>query len=129
MSGPALRKQYHFRPSARGFRAWSVDRLVTLSRNLAVQKVPLSEISEIDEAYWSDGGKRVTCRDIAGHALLIEQADLRFPIIMSSDRRVMDGMHRVLKALNAGLTTVDALIFTADPEPDYVDVFPDELPY
>jgi hypothetical protein len=38
-------------------------------------------------------------------------------------------MHRVLKALNAGHSTIDAVIFANDPEPDYVDVFPDELPY
>jgi len=125
----AVRKQYHFRPSARGYRAWNVDRLVTLASDLTVQKVPLSEISEIDEAYWFDGNRRVSCRDIAEHAFLIEHADLSFPIIMSSDRRVMDGMHRVLKALNAGLSAIDALIFVVDPEPDYVDVFPEELPY
>jgi hypothetical protein len=106
-----------------------VDRLIALASDLAVQKVPLSEVQEIDEAYWFDGDSRASCRDIAEHALLIEQADLSFPIIMSSDHRVMDGMHRVLKALNAGLPTIDALIFAVDPEPDYVDVFPEELPY
>ena len=125
----ALRTQYHFRPSARGYRAWDVDRLVRLASNLPVQKVSITEISEIDEPYWFDGKNRVNCREIAEHAVLIEKADLGFPIIMSSDRRVMDGMHRVLKALNEGRSTVDALIFVDDPEPDYVDVFPDELPY
>ncbi len=41
----------------------------------------------------------------------------------------MDGMHRVLKALNAGEESVDAVVFDQDPEPDYTDVFPDDLPY
>ena len=125
----ALRKQYHFRPSARGYRAWDVDRLVRLASELPVQKVPLKDISEIDEPYWSAGSSAFTCREIAEHALLMEQADLSFPIIMSADRRVMDGMHRVLKALNKGGSTIDAVIFVEDPEPDYVDVLPDELPY
>lgn len=41
----------------------------------------------------------------------------------------MDGMHRVLKALNLGLESIDAVIFEEDPEPDFLDVRPDELPY
>jgi hypothetical protein len=41
----------------------------------------------------------------------------------------MDGMHRVLKALNLGQLTVLAVIFEVDPEPDYVDVQPNDLPY
>ena len=124
-----LRKQYHFRPSVKGYRAWSVDRLVTLTDGLPIRKVLLSEIGEIDEPYWFNSGNNVSCREIAEHARLIDEADLTYPIIMSSDHRVMDGMHRVLKALNAGLSTIDAVIFEKDPEPDYVDVLPDELPY
>jgi hypothetical protein len=94
------------------------------------QKVRLSEITELDEAFCLEGSDEVpTYRQIAEDVRLIEEADLRFPIIMSSDRRVMDGMHRVLKALNAGMETIDAVIFEQDPEPDYVDVYPSQLPY
>ena len=125
-----MRKQYHFRTSANGFYAWDVDRLVLLASDYIPQKVPLNEIAEIDEAFWFSGpGDVATCRLIARHAKLIEQADLSYPIIMCSNRRVMDGMHRVLKALNAGSKTINAVIFEEDPEPDYVDVLPDELPY
>jgi hypothetical protein len=41
----------------------------------------------------------------------------------------MDGMHRVCKAFNLGLETIEAVRFTVDPEPDYVGVAPDDLPY
>lgn len=125
-----MRKQYHFRPSANGYYAWDVDRLVALSSRLLPQSVPLSEIAEIDEAFWFDGpGNIATCRLIAERARLIEEADLSYPIVMCSNRRVMDGMHRVLKALNAGKVSIDAVIFEQDPEPDYVDVQPDDLTY
>jgi hypothetical protein len=63
------------------------------------------------------------------HIRLIETADLRFPINLSSDGRVMDGMHRVVKALLDGWVTIDAVRFTVDPEPDHIDVDPNELPY
>jgi hypothetical protein len=63
------------------------------------------------------------------HLSLIEQADLAFPIILSSDGRVMDGMHRVAKALMRGDQVIEAVRFARDPAPDYVGVSPDELPY
>jgi hypothetical protein len=124
-----LRKQYHFRPSSHGFRAWSVERLATLARSPPVQEVALEDISEIDEPYWFSSEGEPTCREIAEHARLIDEADLAWPIILSSNKRVMDGMHRVLKALNLGQSTIRAVIFEVDPEPDYVDVQPDDLPY
>ena len=63
------------------------------------------------------------------HARLIEAADLNFPIILSSNGGVMDGMHRVAKTVSQGRTTIEAVQFTCDPEPDYVGVPPSELPY
>jgi hypothetical protein len=125
-----LRKQYHFRPSPNGYYAWDIDRLVSLSAEIKSERVLLASIAEIDEMYWRDDhGGKLTCRFIAEHARLIDIADLSFPIILCSNRRVMDGMHRVLKALNAGMVTIDAVIFNVDPEPDFVDVVPDEVPY
>ena len=60
---------------------------------------------------------------------LIKETDLSYPIILSSDGRVMDGMHRVAKALLGGQETIEAVQFSQDPEPDYIDVLPDDLPY
>lgn len=124
-----MRKQYHFRPSARGLLAWDVDRLFTLSRDLCPIEVPLTSIREIDEPYWFSTGEPPTCRAVMEHAALIVAADLSYPIILSSDGRVMDGMHRVLKACLAGLSTIAAVQFQEDPAPDYVGVAPDDLPY
>ena len=125
-----MRKQYHIRPSKNGYYAWDVHRLVALSSHLTPQKIPLSEISELDENYWFGGpGDVPTCREIGDHARLIDEADLAYPIILCSNRRVMDGMHRVLKAVNAGLETIDARVFEQDPEPDYTDVLAKDLYY
>lgn len=59
---------------------------------------------------------------------MIGEADLAFPIILSADGRVMDGMHRVLKALLNGSQSIEAVRFERDPEPDFVDVALDDLP-
>ena len=120
-----MRKQYHFRPGEQGLRAWDVDRLVAMTKHLAPELVPLSAIGEVDETYWGE----MTCRKVGEHARLIDECDLSYPIILSSDGRVMDGMHRVLKALNQGETHIRAVRFAVDPEPDYVGVSPEDLPY
>lgn len=124
-----MRKQYHFRPSPEGLRAWDVDRLVALTKDLPVIQVPLSAIAELDKPYWYDHGYLPTCRSIAEHARLINEADLAFPIILSSDGGVMDGMHRVAKAAMEGRASIAARQFAEDPKPDHIGVDPDKLPY
>ena len=42
-------------------------------------------------------------RKVVEHTALILEADLAYPIILGHDGRVMDGMHRVARALMAGL--------------------------
>ena len=124
-----MRKQYHFRPGPEGLRAWSVDRLVALTEALPLIQVPVAAIREVDEAYWYDHGYAPTCRSVAEHARLINEADLRFPIILSADGRVMDGMHRAAKALIQKVDSLPAKQFAEDPAPDHIGVQPDDLPY
>ena len=122
-----MRKQYHFRPGEVGLRAWDVDRLARLSHHLRPELVAVAGIREVDEAYW---GQPMTCREVAEHARLIAESDFEVPIILSSDGRIMDGMHRVLKAVMQGRSQIQAVRFETDPEPDYVGVLdPDDLPY
>ncbi len=125
-----MRKQYHLRRSPRGLCAWDVHRLVALSQHLGRERVPLAVIRELDEPYWAAEPVRpLTCREIVGHARLMLDGDLAFPVILSSDGRVMDGMHRICKALLEGRTDIEAVRFVHDPEPDYIGVHPDDLPY
>ncbi len=41
----------------------------------------------------------------------------------------MDGMHRILKVALEGGSEVEAKRFVVDPEPNYVGVSLDDLPY
>lgn len=123
-----MRKQYYFRPSPRGLLAWDVDRLVQLSREFPVRAVPLAEIRELDSPMFGED-EPATWRSFAAHCRLVQEAELKYPIIRAADGAVMDGMHRVTKALVEGRATIDAVQFAADPEPDYVGRRPDELPY
>ena len=123
-----MRKQYFFRPSPEGLCAWDVDRLVRLARDLPVHAVPLSRIRELDEPVFGEG-EPPTWRSFVAHLQLVDAAELRYPIILAADGTVMDGRHRVAKALREGRSAVDAVQFPEDPPPDYVGCRPEELPY
>ena len=125
-----MRQQYHSRIISDQRTIWDVNRLVRLSTSLPVKEVSLSEINELDECFWfGEDNAGATCRQVAEHALLINETDLKYPIILSADGGVMDGMHRVAKALIEGRESIKAVQFELDPEPDYINVDVDDLPY
>jgi len=125
-----MRKQYHFWPGEHDLDAWDVDRLINLSADLPVSQVPLDAIWEIDRDYWFDGSmEAATVRKVVEHVQLIQEVDPSYPIILGPDGRVMDGMHRVARALLEGQKEIAAVQFPELPEPDYRDCLPSDLPY
>ena len=60
---------------------------------------------------------------------LVHATDLAYPIIVCPSGRVMDGMHRVVKAFLEERTWVLAYRLPILPPPDYVGVNPEDLPY
>lgn len=125
-----IRAQYYFRQSDEGLLAWDIRRLVELSQDLPVECVDLGNITELDEPHWySHEGDSPTCRSLLQHMQLIDEADLKYPIILDQDGRVMDGLHRVCKALREGENEILAVRFDRNPEPNFVGCNPDELPY
>ena len=103
--------------------------MIELSRDLSAFQVPIDSIGEIDSVYWFDEINEPSVRGVAEHARLIQEVDPSFPIILGSDGRVMDGMHRVARALLEGRTTISAVRFESPVEPDYTNCSPSDLPY
>jgi hypothetical protein len=74
------------------------------------------------ECWWDDDGKDVTPHQVlrnddatkyASHKQRIEDADLSYPIIVSSDNYdVMDGMHRLAKSIRNGAVGVQCYLVT-----------------
>jgi hypothetical protein len=124
-----MRKQYHFWPGATGLDAWDVDRLIVLSEELPIADVDVSAIDEVDTVYWFDEVQRPTVRNVVLHLQLIERVDPTHPIILGPDGRIMDGMHRIARAMLEGRTTIRAVRFEQLPEPDHRNCHPSELPY
>jgi hypothetical protein len=125
-----MRRQYYFRPSAGGYDAWDVERLLELSKGLPVRDVPLSSIAELDTPHWFGAdGTPMTVRVLVHHVKVINDADLSYPVILDAEGRLMDGMHRVARAALDGRSTVRAVRFDLPLDPDYRDVRPEDLPY
>lgn len=125
-----MRQQYHRRLVDGEAHIWDVHRLVELSRDLPVLLVEVDAIAEVDERWWfQDEDDPPTPRGIASHVQLVEEANLEYPIILCADSRLMDGMHRVVRALSRGETCIKAVRFKETPAPDYFDVDLSELPY
>ena len=124
-----MRKQYHFWPGASGVDAWDVDRLITLTAELSAEPVAVAEISEIDSVYWFDEWQPPTVRRVVEHFRLMQEADCSYPIILGPDGRVMDGMHRVARALAEQRDVISAFRLPVLPPADYLNCRPQDLPY
>jgi hypothetical protein len=99
---------------------WQVPRLWGLAEGLPVEFIPVETLlPHFDTARWLGDGEPLTVRAIVEQARRILATDLAYPIILSADRRILDGMHRLAKAWITGAETIGAVRFREDPEPDY----------
>ncbi len=128
--GARIRPQYHLRRTAAGIDAFNVAKLIALSKNLPVRMIDPGSVLELDRDHWyAQASTLPTPRSFLEHMRLVLAADLRYPIILDREGRLMDGMHRVCKAVLEGKSAIPAVQFVEDPEPDFVDCDPDLLPY
>ena len=97
-----------------GRHSWSVPRLFELARNLTVMDVPLNHLS----LYYKYDG--LTLREMVTHMKAVNAADLSNPIILDEDGELMDGRHRLMKAMLLGEETIKAVRFDENPTPDKV---------
>lgn len=94
-----------------GRHSWSVPRLFQLTKDLPVMTVPLDHLN-IYNVY-----DKITLRELAGHVIAVNEADLKYPIILDEDGEIMDGRHRIIKAIITGKKTIKAVRFDENPEP------------
>src|SRR5688500_5721955 len=111
--------QKHSRMTPEGRAFWYTEELWKAASGLEIKMVGIDSIVEFDQNCWFV--KPPTCRQVAEHARQIMQADLDFPIILSSDGQLMDGGQRIAKAYLLGLRDVKARQFEQDPEPDWLE--------
>jgi hypothetical protein len=94
---------------------WSVARLFELSRDLPVMNIPLDHLN-VFLTY-----ERLTLREMVMHMKAVQDADLSKPIILDEDGELMDGRHRIMKAMLLGKPDIFAVRFDENPSPCRVD--------
>ena len=93
---------------------WSVARLIELAKDLPEREFPIDAIS-----VW----KRydITMREFVMHMKAVLDADLSFPIILDEDGEILDGRHRIMKAMLEGKQTIKVVRFDQNPSPCRID--------
>jgi hypothetical protein len=94
-----------------GCHSWSVSRLFELARELPVMDVPLDHLN----TYYRY--EKITLREMVMHMNAAKAANLDMPIILDEDGELMDGRHRLMKAMLLGHETIKVVRFEENPPP------------
>lgn len=94
---------------------WAVSRLFELSKALPVMEIPLDHLN----IYYKY--ENISLRDMVMHMKAAKESNLDYPIILDEDGDIMDGRHRLMKALLIGAETIKAVRFEKNPSPCRVD--------
>lgn len=99
-----------------GGKVWVVTNLIARAKDLAPFDLPLAAIYSGSEV-WKPVG---SAYGIAHHVRRAMDVDTSYPIILDEMGFIMDGWHRVLRALIDGKPTIKAVRFLSTPPHDYL---------
>jgi len=94
-----------------GRHSWSIPRLFELARELLIMDIQLKHLN----IYYTY--EKLTLREMVMHMRAIDEADLDMPIILDEDGELMDGRHRLMKAMLLNKKTIKAVRFDENPSP------------
>ena len=94
---------------------WTVPRLAEMARDLVPFDLPLCCVDIGCKVYTLDGSAKA----LAYHMKRCADVDMSLPVIMDEEGYIMDGWHRVIRALVEGLDTIKAVRFEKTPPADY----------
>lgn len=98
-----------------GKEEWLISNLVSLASKLPIQEMPLEHLN-IYNLY----PKISSMRGFVMHIKGVLKADLICPIILDDEGYVMDGRHRIAKALLEEHETIKFVRFEETPKPDFI---------
>lgn len=96
---------------------WREETLKEAAKPLLVEPFRVKDIPMDKVIHW----KVTNVKDCIVHFSRLRAADCSIPIILKSDGVVMDGWHRIIKALIEG-EELTAKQFKVDPPPDFKSV-------
>jgi hypothetical protein len=102
-----------------GKRVWKITSLIqhVKDQGLEVFDLPLCGIN-LSTSVWETGD--VSVKSFVKHWKRANETDLKYSVILDDDGFIMDGWHRVAKALFLGYSTIKAVRFDKTPICDFV---------
>lgn len=99
-------------------RKWDLVKIWDDSKSLKTTKIKVNELW--DERYskvfcWLQEGEQVDNLFFLHHLKRVLNADLNYPIILSEERYIMDGVHRLMKAKHLGIEYIKCVQYQKDP--------------
>lgn len=98
-------------------KVWTVTNLVSRAQGLPAFDLPLAAIYLGTEVWHAESSPI----GMASHMRRALDVDTSHPIILSDQGFIMDGWHRVLRALIDGKATIKAVRFDKTPPHDYLE--------
>jgi len=97
-----------------GKRKWRVASLLFHSKDLEPFDFPINLIERAYDPFVCEN-----FQDYVDNYKRVRRANLAYPIIVSSLGEIMDGRHRIIKAMLLGHKTIKAVQFKVDPPCDW----------
>jgi len=94
-----------------------IGNLISRAKSLPVKEMPMDHLN----LYHLKIAAGESLRQFVSHIKAVMEADLNCPIILDEEGYVMDGRHRIAKALLEGKETIKYVRFEETPAPDYYE--------
>lgn len=99
-------------------RTWELSEIWKKSENLEVIQVKVNHLwdSRYKNAWcWQHESEEINNLFFLHHMRRVLNADLNYPIILSEEELIFDGVHRLMKAKHLGLEYINCVKFKKDP--------------
>ena len=100
-----------------GASCWAVTNLIEQAKGLPVFDMPLCCIN-VGSHVWEP---IESAKSMAEHIKRVMAVDTSAPVILDDEGYIMDGWHRVTRALVDGAATIPAVRFEQNPPPNWVE--------
>jgi hypothetical protein len=99
-------------------RQWNLSELWELSESFEIKSMPVSELW--DKRYhavwcWRQEYEEINNQFFLHHMQRVLSADLNYPIILSEENYIFDGVHRLMKCKHLNIKHINYRKFTKDP--------------
>lgn len=103
-------------------RKWDLEFIWDISSSLEVEEVSVEWLWETRYKLawcWQHENEEINNDFFLHHMQRVMEADLHYPVILSEENLIFDGVHRLMKAKFLGIKTIRCVKFNYDPAPTF----------